>query len=76
MLERIVELLGGIFGRSVFTDRFLYRRLDCCGPTSRQRWKLRKQSWKNCKAVLLTGAAFFTSAGLWRLTETRGLADT
>jgi hypothetical protein len=49
MLERVVELLGGP-----------YRGLDCCGPTSRQRWKLRR-SWKNRKAVLIPGAALCTS---------------
>lgn len=48
MLEGVVELLIGS----------LYRRLDCCSPTSRQRWKLRRRSWKKRKAVLITGAAF------------------
>jgi hypothetical protein len=37
MAERMVELLFGFFLRcSDFTDRLLYRRLDCCGPPSGQ----------------------------------------
>jgi hypothetical protein len=39
VLESTVELLGGLLLSAVFTDRFFYRRLDCCCHTSGQPWK-------------------------------------
>ena len=44
-----------IFERLNFTDRFLYRRLDCCGPTSGQPGK-RHREYEKVKEVL--GFAF------------------
>jgi hypothetical protein len=60
MLESVVELLGGLL-LNALTLLIGSCWLDYCGPTSRQRWKLRRKSWKKRKAVLITGAAFCTS---------------